>query len=139
MLSEHSSKEDCEKFPVKIKSTATTTTRSATTVLIILTKGICQVRTRIRSLAMKHASRCGSVDKGTGGGETQYECTLQDPSEDYLSGPYGSKEACEYRCGNQWWCTYKYITTDEYEYECVQDNTGAPDNAVSGPHVQSGV
>ena len=27
----------------------------------------------------------------TGGGETQYECT-QDPSEDYLSAPPGSKE-----------------------------------------------
>ena len=73
-------------------------------------------------------------DKGSGGGETQYECELTDPDQDFLSGPYSSKEACEYRCGNSWWCTYRYINTDEYEYECVQNNTGAPDNAVSGPY-----
>ena len=74
------------------------------------------------------------VDKGSGGGETQYECVLQDPDEDYLSGPYGSKNACEYRCGNSFYCVYKYINTDEYEYECVQSNEGEPDNVVSGPY-----
>jgi hypothetical protein len=77
------------------------------------------------------------VDKGSGGGETQYECVLQDPDEDYLSGPYGSKNACEYSCGDSFYCVSKSINTDEYEYECVQSNEGEPDNTVSGPYQSS--
>jgi hypothetical protein len=76
------------------------------------------------------------VDKGSGGGETQYECVLQDPDEDYLSGPFGSKEACEYRCGSQFWCVLTPTSPgggSPPEYDCVKSNTGAPPNAISGP------
>ena len=136
LLSEHSSKEDCERFCGQDQVYCYYDAKIGYYCTDYFDEGYLSgpyPDTITCNEACKQMWFC--VDKGTGGGETQYECTLQDPSEDYLSGPYGSKEACEYRCGNQWWCTYKYINTDEYEYECVQDNTGEPDNAVSGPYM----
>ena len=135
LLSEHSSKEDCERFCGQDQVYCYYDANIGYYCTNYIDEGFLSgpyPDTITCNEACKQMWFC--VDKGSSGGETQYECTLQDPAEDYLSGPYGSKDACEYRCGNLWWCTYKYINTDEYEYECVQDNTGAPDNAVSGPY-----
>lgn len=135
LLSEHSSKEDCERFCGQDQVYCYYDDKIGYYCTDYFDEGYLSgpyPDTITCNEACRTMWFC--VDKGSGGGETQYECTLQDPVEDYLSGPYGSKEACEYRCGPSYYCVYKYINTDEYEYECVRSETGEPDNTVSGPY-----
>ena len=135
LLSEHSSKEDCERFCGQDQVYCYYDTNIGYYCTNYFDEGYLSgpyPSTIECNEVCKQMWFC--VDKGSGGGETQYECVLQDPAEDYLSGPFGSKEACEYRCGPSYYCVYKYINTDEYEYECVRSDTGAPDNTVSGPY-----